>query len=546
MPALRFRLAACALVLYALTQTAAPAHAGQGEGDADGLIRTGLVLNGRSISVEYDPALPSDHRSLLVLRAGSTQAAVRLGRIEGHRSLAMGTLAPDPDAPRAPAPDHDLWLMRTGAGWVLDARPVEEPADADDGESGGDPSDAAGDDADEIGGAESAETTTEPADAGAEAEDTEAEDAEAENAEAESEDTETDAEGAETDAEGAETDAEGAETDAEGAETDAEGAETDAEGAETDAEGAETDAEGAETDAEDADADADSAETDAESAEADEDAEGGDAGAERDEADGEADEASPENVEAAPEPQPGRIPLTHRPLADEAQTLAVRLLPAADEAGTLELVWGRNQWTADFEFVELPRPPRPPRTSNVSPGTSLTRDSNLDARYRAAALGSRNETALRTLDGARVQVLFEQELGTDGVDFAALESIGDGDLVELTEGAVIRLRSEVPLRFGDTLIPTDNLAPDFPGSYGLWLRASGPGWTLVFNNEPDSWGTQHDPAFDAAEVDIDHTHGGPYEDRPLGVSLVPSGGDAGRLVIVWGQHVWAADFTVEP
>ena len=224
----------------------------------------------------------------------------------------------------------------------------------------------------------------------------------------------------------------------------------------------------------------------------------------------------------------------------------MRLLPAADEAGTLELVWGRNQWTADFEFVELPRPPRRPRTSNVSPGTSLTRDSDLEARYRAAALGSRNETALRTPDGARIQVLFEQELGTDGVDFAALESIGDGDLVELTEGAVIRLRSEVPLRFGDTLIPTDNLAPDFPGSYGLWLKASGPGWTLVFNNEPDSWGTQHDPAFDAAEVDIDHTHGGPYENRPLGVSLVPVDDDEARLVIVWGQHVWAADFSIEP
>ena len=495
MSALRFRLAACAVVLYALTQTAAPAHAGQGEGDADGLVRTGLVLNGRSISVDYDPALPSDHRSLLVLRAGSTQAAVRLGRIEGHRSLAIGTLAPDPDEPRGPAPDHDLWLMRTGAGWVLDARPVEEPAEASEGESAGDPSDAADDDADETGGAESAETATEQADAGAGAEDTEAEDAEAEDTpkpraeDAEDETPKTPRRTPRRTPTARDEDAETAET--------------------------RTDAEG-------------------------------DVDAESDEADDEADEANPETAEAAPEPQPGRIPLAHRPLADEAETLAVRLLPAADEAGTLELVWGRNRWTADFEFVELPRPPRPPRTSNVSPGTSLTRDSNLDARYRAAALGSRNETALRTPDGARIQVLFEQELGTDGVDFGALESIGDGDLVELTEGAVIRLRSEVPLRFGDTLIPTDNLAPDFPGSYGLWLRASGPGWTLVFNNEPDSWGTQHDPAFDAAEVDIDHTHGGPYEDRPLGVSLVPAGGDAGRLVIVWGQHVWAADFTIEP
>ena len=426
MPALQFRISACAVVLYALTQTAGPALAGQADEDADGLVRTGLVLNGRSISVDYDPALPSDHRSLLVLRAGSTQAAVRLGRIEGHRSLAIGTLAPDPDEPRGPAPDHDLWLMRTGAGWVLDARPVEEPTEASE--------DAASADAD-ADGASAVDAETEEASA---------ENADAENTEAENEDTEG------------------------------------------------------------------------------------------------------EGEDAPPSPRPGRIPLAHRPLAEEAETLAVRLQPATDEAGTLELVWGRNRWTADFEFVELPRPPRPERTSNVSSGTSLTRDSDLEARYRAAALGSRNETALRTPDGAHIQVLFEQELGTDGVDFAALESIGDGDLVELTEGAVIRLRSEVPLRFGDTLIPTDNLAPDFPGSYGLWLRASGPGWTLVFNNEPDSWGTQHDPAFDAAEVDIDHTHGGPYEDRPLGVSLVPAGGDAGRLVIVWGQHVWAADFSIEP
>ncbi len=497
MPALRFRLAACAVVLYALTPTAAPAHAGQADGDAEGLVRTGLVLSGRSISVDYDPALPSDHRSLLVLRAGSTQAAVRLGRIEGHRSLAIGSLAPDPDEARGPAPDHDLWLMRTGAGWVLDARPVEEPADASEGGGTGDAADGDADTGDGAAGA----------------------------AEAGAEDAETDAEDAETDADSAE-------------EVDAEDAETDADSAAADADRAEA----VEAGAEDAEADAEGEDRQA-------DAEGEDAGVESEDAEDEDAEGESEDAEgedAPPSPRPGRIPLAHRPLADEAETLTVRLLPAADEAGTLELVWGRNQWTADFEFVELPRPPRPPRTSNVSPGTSLTRDSDLDARYRAAALGSRNETALRTPDGARIQVLFEQELGTDGVDFAALESIGDGDLVELTEGAVIRLRSEVPLRFGDTLIPTDNLAPDFPGSYGLWLRASGPGWTLVFNNEPDSWGTQHDPAFDAAEVDIDHTHGGPYEERPLGVSLVPAAGDEARLVIVWGQHVWAADFTIEP
>ena len=483
MPALPFRVVACWVVLYALTPSVPPAHAGQTDGAGDGLVRTALTLNGRPVSVTYDPALPSDHRSLLVLRAGSTRAEVRLGRLEGHRSLAIGTLAPDADDP-GPGPDHDLWLMRTAAGWVLDARPVEETPDSSDGEGAADP---AGGDAD-------------------------------------------------TAAEHAETDADSPEADTASVRVDAEDAEAQSVNAE--AESVNAEAEGEDTAAESVDAEAESV---------DAEAEGEDTAAERADREGEAGEdADPESVDADDSPRPGHIALTHRPLADEAEALAVRLLPAADEAGTLELVWGRNRWTADFEFVELPRPPRPPRTSNVSPGTSLTRDSDLDARYRAAALGSRNETALLTPGGARIQVLFEQELGTDGVDFAALESIGDGDLVQLTQGAVIRLRSEVPLRFGDTLIPTGNLAPDFPGSYGLWLRAAGPGWALVFNNEPDSWGTQHDPAFDAAEIDIDHTHGGPYEERPLGVSLVPVDDDEGRLVIVWGQHVWAVDFTIAP
>ena len=413
MPVPRFFRVAFPVVACVLALTALSARAGQADGDADGLARSELTLDGRGVSVTWDPALASDHRTLPVLRAGSTQAAVRLGRIEGHRALAIGTLAPDPDGPRGPAPNHDLWLMRTGAGWVLDARPVEEPAEPSDGEE-----------ADEGGGS--------PADEG-----------------------------------------------------------------------------------------------DDDAADADGDREAG------------------EEADAAPR-RPGRILLTRRPRAAEAATLSFGLHPTGDAAGALTLSWGRNDWTADFEFVELPSPPRPPRTSDVGPGTSLTRDSDLEASYRAAALRSRNETALVTPDGDRIQVLFEQELGTDGVDFGALESIGDGDLVQLTQGAVIRLRSEVPLRFGDTLIPTGNLAPDFPGSYGLWLRASGPGWTLVFNNEPDSWGTQHDPAFDAAEIDIAHTHGGPWAARPLAVSLLPVDADEGRLVIHWGQHVWTADFTIEP
>ena len=241
---------------------------------------------------------------------------------------------------------------------------------------------------------------------------------------------------------------------------------------------------------------------------------------------------------------PGRIQLTHRPRTESAETLTVALVPEGEDNGQLALLWGRNYWSTEFEFVSLPRKPTPERTSNVGRPSSLTRDSDTSGRARAAALGTRNETALVTPDGAHIQVLFQKELGTDGDDYTALGSIADGDLIQLTRAAVIRLRTEVALRFGDTLVPTDNLAPDFPGAYGLWLKKVGMDWRLVFNNEPDSWGTQHDPAFDAAEINVSHVQGRPLAEQPLAVYLVPRHQDQVGLVIQWGEHTWAADFSV--
>ena len=92
-------------------------------------------------------------------------------------------------------------------------------------------------------------------------------------------------------------------------------------------------------------------------------------------------------------------------------------------------------------------------------------------------------------------------------------------------------------------MPTGNLAPNFPGAYALWLKKDGVDWRLVFNNEPDSWGTQHDPAFDAAELDLVYERvDGADSDRPLAVYFVPFGADESRLIFHWGEHVWTAGF----
>ncbi|MDP6580642.1 MAG: DUF2911 domain-containing protein [Vicinamibacterales bacterium] len=380
-------------VLSGLTLLAAGAATAQSD-DPDGLAHTRLTLSARVISVAYEPTLRANDPAHAALLAGPSDSAVHIGRLEGNRALRVGTLGPDQDETPRSGPNHELWLTRRGAEWMLDARPIEET------------------------------------------------EAEAEN---------------------------------------------------------------------------------------------------EDENQSEADEA----------PEPVLIPLTHTSRTDaRTEYLLVALQPGSNDSGALAIDWGAHSWRVDFEFVELPSRPRPERTSNVGPATSLTRDSDTTARWRGARLGTRSETAFTTPDGQSIQILYQKEHGTDHRDFAALESTADGELVELSGGAVIRLRSEVPLRFGDTLIPTDNLAPDFPGSYGLWLKAAGENWRLVFNHEADSWGTQHDPAFDAAEIELTHAHGGPGTDRPLAVYLVPRADETDEdtvgLIIHWGQHTWEADFSVEP
>ena len=75
---------------------------------------------------------------------------------------------------------------------------------------------------------------------------------------------------------------------------------------------------------------------------------------------------------------------------------------------------------------------------------------------------------------------------------------------------------------------------------GGWI---GSGWHLVFNNEPDAWGSQHDPKFDVAEIELTHSQDHDAS-RPFGVALEPTAADRGRLLILWGPHEWTADFVV--
>ncbi len=246
---------------------------------------------------------------------------------------------------------------------------------------------------------------------------------------------------------------------------------------------------------------------------------------------------------AAGSPDPAIIPLAHRPTDAAATTFTASLHATAAEAGRLVLRWGAHVWSADFRFDELPPRPLEPSPTAGSDGTARERDTDTTPIFRRNLLEERNETALVLPAGERISALYWKSVNVDDEDYPTLASTADGAVVELIRAPVLRLRSEVGLRVGGADLPIGNLAPGFAGSYGLWLRRAGDGWQFVFNNEPDSWGTQHDAAYDVATADVYYSRAdGAF--RPLGVTLAPTGAGRGRLIVHWGPHEWAADFTV--
>ena len=243
-----------------------------------------------------------------------------------------------------------------------------------------------------------------------------------------------------------------------------------------------------------------------------------------------------------------QIPLSHRATDIATSVFTASVAATAVVSGRLGLRWGPHAWNADFRFDALPRAGNPlvqdtGATDGVQSDISTTNTGSPPAIARRNRLGERNETAVVLPDGSRISVFFHKAVDVEDEDYGRLFGAAEGDVVQLIRAAPPRLKTDVTLQFGQTALPTGNLAVGFAGLYAVWLRKVEDGWRLVFNDEADSWGTQYDPAFDAAEIDAEYSRtDGSF--RPLGVTLEPNGARIGRLVLHWGPHEWAADFVV--
>lgn len=184
-----------------------------------------------------------------------------------------------------------------------------------------------------------------------------------------------------------------------------------------------------------------------------------------------------------------------------------------------------------------------PSPSDTTPATAQTADGDAEAtaaarreRFRRLRYGNLAELEL---NGKQLRISYP-DLLTDSDDYRAFESLTAGEVAAWNSGRAIKLLTHASLSFDGIIVPYGNASPDYPGVYSLWTRRTADGWSLVFNGEADIWGSQRNPAADAAEVPLEHSSADePAEKLTIEFLEIEPGA---VLRIAWGGHQFLAAF----
>lgn len=211
-------------------------------------------------------------------------------------------------------------------------------------------------------------------------------------------------------------------------------------------------------------------------------------------------------------------------------------IEATLEAGKLVGTFGDEGgfFSADFSGERAAQP-----ANIVSAAVAAAAEDQGRASRQRRRFGGTAEARL-DLGDATVRILYAPlELDSaDGQSFLLTET---GDAFTYPGGRVMKLLTGTDLHFADITIAAHNFSPDYPGAYGVWLKKAEDGWHLVFNRQPDVWGTMYDPDYDVATVPLQVSRlDSPVEE--LRVELAETG-QGGTLRISWGDTLWSARFT---
>lgn len=147
------------------------------------------------------------------------------------------------------------------------------------------------------------------------------------------------------------------------------------------------------------------------------------------------------------------------------------------------------------------------------------------------------------IGGKRVRIAFaDLEMGS--ADWERFQNVGNDEVFTFTLSRATKLYTDFDLDFDGTIVKKENVAEDYPGVYSLWLKQYRHGWRLVFNEQPDIWGTLYKPEHDAAEVPLTVKV---LDEEPVEkfvAELEMTGDNTAKLVMRWGTTEWSTDMTL--
>ena len=196
--------------------------------------------------------------------------------------------------------------------------------------------------------------------------------------------------------------------------------------------------------------------------------------------------------------------------------------------------------------------PQAAASGQDAPQTSASgEDAPLDANGQEnteAAERARQRRRAQTTTNAILKIgdksisLLAAILKTSGHDYKEIPNVKECDVLQLTRSQAIKLKTDFPLTFGSLTLKTENVAKGYAGVYGVWLKKTAGGWSFVFNQKPDVWGTMYDPAANIGEIPVEYKKIDPPTEA-LKFTLTQDG-QGGVMDFSWGEHEWSTKFTI--
>lgn len=136
-------------------------------------------------------------------------------------------------------------------------------------------------------------------------------------------------------------------------------------------------------------------------------------------------------------------------------------------------------------------------------------------------------------------------LSTEGPDWETLQNLKQGEVFEFTSSRATKIYTDFDLGFGDVTVEAENMAKGYPGVYSIWLKKTEDGWSMVFNEQADIWGTRRIAEHDSVEVPLELSTVEGDAQKKYVIKLEEAGEGKGVLTMTWGNLKWTADFVLD-